>query len=115
MIDSGASSCLTNTKLVQEYNLPTNKKQKPRRLRVIDGCDISSGLVDTECEFVLKLGSHVERINCNVADIGYHSIVLAISWLKLHNPSIDWPSKQISFVLTYCSTNCVDSAAMVVG
>ena len=95
MIDSGASSCFIHPNLVKQYGIPTIKKSIPRQLKVIDGRDISSGLVDLECILTLELGSHKEVMKCNVADIGKHSIVLGMSWLKLHNPSIDWPNKHI--------------------
>ena len=115
MVDSGASACFIHNKLVKELKLPTVKKTRPRRLKVIDGRDISSGLVDTECTIVISLGSHTETLACNVTDLGSHSIVLGISWLKLHNPSIDWPTKRLSFDSNHCSRYCLDIVGPISG
>ena len=115
MIDSGASSCFIHKDLIQKYGTPTIKKSVPCQLKVIDGQDISSGLVDSECVFTLELGSHKEVIKCNVADIGKHSIVLGMSWLKLHNPYIDWPHKHVTFTSHHCSNNCLSVSNSILG
>ena len=106
LLDSGASSCFIHPRMVKEYRIPTRKKNKPKKLKVIDGHDISSGLVTEECTFILHLGSHTEQISCNVAEIGKHSLVLGMSWLKLHNPVIDWTTKHISFTSSFCTKTC---------
>src|SRR5216117_3410829 len=79
LLDSGASSCFIHPRIVKEYHIPVVKKTKPKKLKVIDGRDISSGLVTHECTFNLELGSHKEQIKCNVAEIGRHSLVLGMS------------------------------------
>ena len=115
MIDSGASSCFINKNLVEKYRIPLIKKEKPKKLKVIDGREISSGLVEFECIFNIELGSHKEELKCNVADIGRHSLVLGMSWLRLHNPNIDWPSKRVSFSSSYCLSHCLSSSNIVLG
>jgi hypothetical protein len=107
MIDSGASSCFIHKDFVKNYKIPTIKKKKPRKLKVIDGREISSGLVEYECTFQLQIGSHSEEVVCNVADIGKHSIVLGMSWLRIHNPTIEWSTKRIIFNSVYCSNTCL--------
>ncbi|KEP45598.1 putative Transposon Tf2-1 polyprotein, partial [Rhizoctonia solani 123E] len=32
-----------------------------------------------------------------------------MTWLNLHNPSIDWPNKRISFTSVICNNNCLSS------
>jgi hypothetical protein len=107
MIDPGASSCFIHKDFVKNYKISTIKKKKPRKLKVIDGREISSGLVEYECTFKLTIGSHSEEIVCNVADIGKHSIVLGMSWLRKHNPTIEWSAKRVTFDSVYCSTTCL--------
>lgn len=86
---------------------------KPRRLKVIDGREISSGMVDTECELDLHLGDHTETITLKVVDLGSHPIVLGMTWLKTHNPAIDWKEDRITFSSTYCATNCLSKSPIV--
>ena len=71
--------------------------------------------MDLECTFSLSLGSHKEVITCNVANIGKHSIVLGMSWLKLHNPTIEWPAKRVIFNSQFCSTNCLSVCNDILG
>jgi hypothetical protein len=113
MIDSGTSSCFIHRKLVEQFKLPTLKKEFPRKLKVIDGREISSGLVDTECRFECKIGAHKEILECNVVDIGPHDIVLGMSWLKKHSRHIDWANKKVFFNSDFCIKNCLSVSAAV--
>ncbi|QRW07008.1 Transposon Tf2-7 polyprotein [Ceratobasidium sp. AG-Ba] len=38
-----------------------------------------------------------------------------MSWLKLHNPHIDWPIKRVDFNSAYCIKNCVPASNVVFG
>ena len=115
MVDSGASSCFIHKRLIDLYNILVTKKKSPRQLKVIDGREISSGLVDTECILKLSLGSHKEELVCNIAEIGRHDIVLGMSWLKKHNPTIDWPNKRVIFDSSLCTENCLASSNIILG
>lgn len=115
MIDSGASSCFIHKDLVDKYKIPNTKKKSPKRLKVIDGRDISSGLVEFECTFIISIGNHNEAITCNVANIGRHAIVLGMSWLKLHNPTIEWTTKCVVFDSPFCTKNCLTSHNVILG
>lgn len=42
-------------------------------------------------------------------------LVLGLSWLRLHNPNIDWESFTVSFQSSYCLTNCVSTKHTVHG
>ena len=79
MVDSGATSVFIHKKLVKEFNLETKKLEKPHRLKVIDGRDISSGQVDTTCTIKIEIADHVETLECFVVDVGTHDIVLGMS------------------------------------
>ncbi|KAB5587753.1 Retrotransposable element Tf2 [Ceratobasidium theobromae] len=115
MIDSGASSCFIHKKLVEEYKIPTNAKEKAWRLRVIDGREIASGIIDTECSFDLALsGNHIEPITFNVANIGRHDVVLGMSWLKRHSPLIDWKTQTVSFVSDHCVHHCLKNPPIAI-
>ncbi|KAG8725221.1 hypothetical protein FRC09_005676 [Ceratobasidium sp. 395] len=113
MVDSGATSVFINQKIVKEFNIPTQKISKPRKLRVIDGREIEGGLVDTTCSIELKIFDHTEVIDCFVVNVGNHDIVLGTSWLKRHNPHIDWEHKILAFSSKYCTDNCLDASLRI--
>ncbi|KAG8703852.1 hypothetical protein FRC09_003909 [Ceratobasidium sp. 395] len=113
MVDSGATSVFINQKIVKEFNIPTQKISKPRKLRVIDGREIEGGLVNTICSIELKIFDHTEVIDCFVVNVGNHDIVLGTSWLKRHNPHIDWEHKILAFSSKYCTDNCLDASLRI--
>ncbi|QRW24773.1 Transposon Tf2-7 polyprotein [Rhizoctonia solani] len=38
-----------------------------------------------------------------------------MSWLKLHNPTIDWPNKRITFNSHYCNNTCLSVSNSILG
>ncbi|KAF8747935.1 Chromo (CHRromatin Organization MOdifier) domain [Rhizoctonia solani] len=50
-----------------------------------------------------------------IKQYGKHSIVLGMSWLKLHNPTIDWPNKRITFNSQYCNNTCLSVSNSILG
>ncbi|EUC55812.1 Transposon Tf2-1 polyprotein [Rhizoctonia solani AG-3 Rhs1AP] len=55
----------------------------------------------------MNIEGHLEEIECHIADIGNHQVVLGTSWLKTHNPSIDWKKHKLQFNSSYCSKHCL--------
>ncbi|QRV83051.1 Transposon Tf2-1 polyprotein [Ceratobasidium sp. AG-Ba] len=113
MIDSGASSIFISEKIVQDFQLFKKKLDKPRRLKVIDGREIDSGRVEHYCSINLKIFDHEEEADAYVVNVGNHDIVLGMSWLKRHNPAIDWDKKSLVFSSRYCAEHCLDISPIV--
>jgi hypothetical protein len=78
-----------------------------RKLRVIDGREVNSGLVTEFISFSLTIRGHTEQIECHVVNIGNNDLVLGMSWLKKHNLFIQWDKHTITFSSPYCSKNCL--------
>ncbi|VDC04626.1 unnamed protein product [Peniophora sp. CBMAI 1063] len=110
MLDSGASSPFINSRFALEQKLTLTRKKSPLRLRTIDNSPIKSGLVTHEVSLQMSIGEHSERITCDVADIGDDNIILGISWLRQHNPHIDWARSSITFTSPYCAAHCLPRA-----
>jgi hypothetical protein len=55
----------------------------------------------------------METIDCHVVNIGNNDLVLGMSWLKIHNPSIHWEDPRMSFSSSFCSNNCLSSPAVI--
>jgi hypothetical protein len=45
LIDSGATSCFISTRIVEDFRLRPKKHTTPKKLRVIDGREVDSGLL----------------------------------------------------------------------
>jgi hypothetical protein len=113
LIDSGATSCFISPRIVEDFRLRLKKHATPKKLRVIDGREVDSGLVTQFVTFSLKIQDHVETIDCHVANIGNNDLVLGMSWLKIHNPSIHWDDRRMSFSSPYCSNNCLSLPTVI--
>jgi hypothetical protein len=63
----------------------------------------------------MSVHKHRERINFFVTHIGQHSIILGTSWLKKHNPRIDWSKRDIDFSSDFCRNSCNHKAKVLSG
>jgi hypothetical protein len=50
----------------------------------------------------MAIREHVEKISFYVMDIGPEDMVLGITWLRAHNPEIDWTAGKLSFTQCTC-------------
>jgi hypothetical protein len=87
--------------------LQPKKHTTPKKLHVIDGREVNSGLVTEFITFSLVIRGHTEQIECHVVNIGNNDLVLGMSWLNKHYPSIQWDERTIAFSSPYCSKNCL--------
>lgn len=72
-------------------------------------------VVDQQVKATLTMGSHSEEIVFDVVPTGRYPIIMGISWLKLHNPDIDWYGTRITFVTPHCSTHCIPLPPDILG
>jgi hypothetical protein len=69
-------------------------------MKTIDGHILSSGVVmETIGALLFQLGDHREVLNFYIVTSPQHTIILCLSWLKAHNPTIDWCNNSITFKL----------------
>ena len=96
MIDSGATSSFIDRNLVKSYSIPNKQKKTPNILRVIDGRDISSGAITHHTHnLYLTYMNHKEYIKLDITKLIDYPIILGITWLRQHNPSIQWPNNSV--------------------
>lgn len=85
-------------------------KKHPVRLRTIDNSEVKSGLITEEAHVEIFVGEHKETVVLDVADIGDDNTILGISWLRKHNPTIDWAHSCIGFSSEFCRERCLPKA-----
>ena len=79
MIDSGATSNFINSCFIEAHRIPTDEKEMPIALSVIDGMLISSGAVTyhtAPCR--LQIGTHHDKIRLDVTSLGVYDIILGL-------------------------------------
>ena len=98
LLDSGASTCFIDIAYVHAHNIPVIHTSQPIPVESIDGRVLSSGAVTkVTTPLVLRVGSHQEVLTFYLIASPRHPIVLGLSWLETHNPTVDWCNHSIIF------------------
>ena len=70
----------------------------------VDGTWNSAGSIIHTAELIVEFQGHHEKIMVEVMDLGKNSFILGFSWLKCHNPDIDWTKGTVK--MTWCPYHC---------
>ena len=82
----------------QAHQISLRKLPCPASVVVIDGRPIASGNIIEESKPVsVALNNLVCVVLFNIFSCLEHSIVLGLPWFELHNPNIDWRTKEIRY------------------
>ena len=83
-------------KFAQAHKISLRKLQCPASVVVIDGRPIASGNIIEESEPInIVLDNLACVVSFNIISIPEHPIVLGLPWFELHNPHIDWRTREI--------------------
>ena len=96
LLDSGANSCFMDRNFAQAHQISLSKLPCPASVVVIDGRPIASRNIIEESEPVnIVLDNLACVVSFNIISIPEHPIVLGLPWFELHNPDIDWRTREI--------------------
>ena len=70
----------------------------------IDGTRNQAGDITHFVSIIIKIGKHAERLWCAVTCLGKTPLILSHTWLRKHNPHVDWSSGKI--MLNKCPQEC---------
>ena len=104
LVDSGATTIFVNHTIVEKHNLVTNTLANPYNVINADGTSNKQGLIDKSVHALLKIGEHSSTHRLLVADLGNKDLIIGMSYLRRHNPEIDWAKGEWRF--TRCPENC---------
>jgi Retroviral aspartyl protease. len=104
LIDSGCEGSCIDVKYVRKNGLVTTKLARPIPVHNADGQPNSEGPISESVTLELRIGTHWERIDFGVTNLGKGEIFLGYDWLKLHNPNIDWQQGSVEF--SRCPSRC---------
>ena len=81
----------------QAHQISLKKLPCPASVIVIDGRPNASGnIIEEESEPVnIVLDNPACVVSFNIISIPEHPIVLGLPWFELHNPDIDWRTREI--------------------
>jgi len=102
MIDSGAQGSYISPNLVNRLRLPWNKKDKPYRLRNVEGKYVAyeQGSVDREtAPLTVRIAGTTQSLVLDITEISNKDIILGIPWLRASNPRVNWRTGQLQWDL----------------
>jgi dUTP pyrophosphatase len=98
LLDTGASGIFVDEEWAKRQNFNFILIDCPIPVRNADGTLNSGGYIKNRIEFILRVGTHQERISADVTNLGgKQKLILGLPWLEEHNPEIDWNQRSIKF------------------
>ena len=104
LIDSGATSIFINQSIVDDNNLVTYKLATPFGVINADGTSNKHGQIKDYVRGYLEIGSHKSRNQLLVTDLGNKAMIVGMTFLRRHNPEINWAAGEWKF--TRCPESC---------
>ena len=104
LLDSGANAIFIDRQWAEENHIPLFSLRHPIPVYNVDGTRNSAGSISHAAELVLEFQGHRERITAEATDLGKNAFILGFSWLKRHNPEIDWTKGVVK--MTRCPRQC---------
>ncbi len=105
-MDSGATGSSSIGDFVTRNNIATRRLSRPVPVLNVDGTPNEAGQITEVVDLILRYRRHAERILFAVTGLGRKNVILGFTWLKEHNPEIDWETKEVK--LTRCPRRCTE-------
>jgi len=90
LVDSGATGELIDRHYAKSCRFNLLKLSKPIPVYNVDGTLNEAGDITEVVDFILHYKNHSERTLFAVSNLGKQKMILGHSWLRKHNPEIDW-------------------------
>ena len=70
----------------------------------VDGTKNSARNIMHLADIIIDYQGHHEKVTAEVTDLGKNQVILGYTWLKKHNPDIDWTNREVK--MTHCPCSC---------
>ena len=87
---TGATSDFIDQDFIDQSKLPIWKLSKPIPVYNVDSTPNEAGSIDKVVNVIMTYNGHSEHILLAVTRLGKQSMILGFTWLKKHNPEIDF-------------------------
>ena len=104
LLDSGATGCFVDKSWALDQCLQLSKLVKPVPVLNVDGTRNQEGDITHYVLLTVSIGKHAEKLWCAVTCLGKVPLILGHTWLRKHNPDIDWVTGEVN--LTQCPPEC---------
>ena len=104
LLDSGANIIFIDRKWARDKNITLTLLQNPISMFNVDGTKNSAGNLTHLANIIIDYQGHSEKITAKITDLEKNQVILGYTWLKKHNPDIDWTNGEVR--MTYCPCSC---------
>jgi hypothetical protein len=104
LLDSGATGMFIDAEYVRLCKFTTSPLPRAVPVYNIDGTLNEGGSIREEVELVMRFQGHSERATFQVTNLGRHALIVGHTWLRLHNPDIDWATGKVN--MSRCPLKC---------
>jgi len=104
LVDLGATGLFIDREYVKSNQIPTTKLPQPIPVFNVDGTANTEGSISEVVELLLRYNGHSERALFCVTGLGKQNLILGHTWLKDHNPEVDWRTGKVE--MSRCSPRC---------
>ena len=105
MLDSRANTTFIDKAVIEWLGLPLEALTNPIHVFNMDGSCNSAGDVTHTVNITVDFLGHREELRAKVTNLGKNSLILSYTWLKKHNPLIDWEKGMVKF--NWCPRSCL--------
>ena len=104
LLDCGATGLFMDTKWAKGNFISMTELEYPILVYNVDGSRNSVGSITHKATLIMIHKGHREKVTFEICDLGKVNLIIGYTWLKKHNPEIDWNTREIEF--TRCPTEC---------
>jgi len=104
LLDSGATGNFIDRDFVQTKGINTWSISRPILVYNVDGSPNEAGQILEVVDVVLRYKTHSERTLLAVSSLGRQSMILGYTWLKDHNPEVNWQTREVQ--MNRCPSRC---------
>lgn len=104
LLDSGATGLFIDAEFVRKNGWATRELSQAIPVFNVDGTPNEAGSIHSVIDLILRYDSHAERAVFAVTSLGKQDIILGYTWLRNHNPEVDWTTQTVR--LNRCPRAC---------
>ena len=104
LLDSGATGLFIDPDFVRSKHLTTRPLSRAIPVYNVDGSPNEAGAIREVVDVVLRYRDHTERTQFAVTGLGKSQMILGLSWLREHNPEINWATSEVK--MSRCPKRC---------
>lgn len=104
LIDSGVTGMFIDEQFVKDQGWNLDEVSRPIPVFNIDGTLNAGGSVKYTIDLALEIQGHREQATFTVTCLSGVKMILGHSWLKQHNPRINWRKGKLTLTQCQCQT-----------